>query len=114
MAIYSELFKSGELVKRAEAANALLRNCQLCPHQCNVNRVISELGHCRTPDLAAVASYGPHFGEEMPLVGDKGSGTIFFTNCNLSCVYCQNYTISQHGEGTYVNKNRIAEMMLSL
>lgn len=114
MAAYIELFDSGELAKRVEIAAAILHKCQLCPHKCNVDRINGERGQCHTPKLAAVSSYGPHFGEEAPLVGTKGSGTIFFTNCNLSCIYCQNYSISQLGEGTYVNKHEIAEMMLSL
>jgi putative pyruvate formate lyase activating enzyme len=88
MAIYLELFHSGELDKRVKTAKELLQNCQVCPRKCNVDRLSGETGYCRTPNLAAISSYRPHFGEESPLVGNKGSGTIFFTNCNLSCVFC--------------------------
>jgi putative pyruvate formate lyase activating enzyme len=114
MSTYIELFNRGELAKRVEIAKAILHKCQLCSHKCNVDRTNDECGRCHTPDIAAISSYGPHFGEEAPLVGTKGSGTIFFTNCNLSCIYCQNYTISQLGEGIYMNRYEIAEIMLSL
>jgi putative pyruvate formate lyase activating enzyme len=114
MSAYIELFNTGELAKRVEIAKSILRKCQLCSHKCNVDRTNGEFGQCHTSDIAAISSYGPHFGEEAPLVGTKGSGTIFFTNCNLSCLYCQNYTISQLGEGIYVNKHEIVEIMLSL
>lgn len=114
MAIYLEFFHSGELDKRVKTAKELLQNCQVCPRKCNVDRLGGEIGYCRTPKLASISSYGPHFGEESPLVGNNGSGTIFFTNCNLSCVFCQNYTISHLGNGVYVTSGKIAEIMLSL
>jgi putative pyruvate formate lyase activating enzyme len=79
-----------------------------------VNRLAGDVGKCRTPREAMVSSYGPHFGEEAPLVGRYGSGTIFFTNCNLRCLFCQNYSISQLGEGQKVGKEELADMMLSL
>jgi putative pyruvate formate lyase activating enzyme len=79
-----------------------------------VNRLAGDVGKCRTPREAMVSSYGPHFGEEAPLVGRHGSGTIFFTNCNLRCLFCQNYSISQLGEGQKVSKEELAYMMLSL
>ena len=79
-----------------------------------MNRLAADVGKCRTPREAMVSSYGPHFGEEAPLVGRHGSGTIFFTNCNLRCLFCQNYSISQLGEGQKVSKEELAYIMLSL
>jgi len=92
----------------------MLEKCCLCPRHCGVNRLVAEGGKCRITNQAAVSSYGPHFGEEAPLVGGHGSGTIFFTYCNLRCVFCQNYTISQLGEGSAVGREELARMMLSL
>ncbi len=92
----------------------MLEKCCLCPRHCGVNRLVAEGGKCRITNQAAVSSYGPHFGEESPLVGGHGSGTIFFTYCNLRCVFCQNYTISQLGEGSAVGGEELARMMLSL
>jgi len=86
----------------------------LCPRHCGVNRLAGESGKCHITRQAVISSYGPHFGEESPLVGRHGSGTIFFTYCNLRCVFCQNYTISQLGEGWAVDKEELAKMMLSL
>lgn len=114
MPAYLKLHRSGELKARAERARAILADCQLCPQGCRANRVKGKTGHCRTALQAAVSSYGPHFGEEKPLVGTRGSGTIFFSYCNLRCVFCQNYTISQQGEGEPVDDNVLAGMMLSL
>ena len=92
----------------------MLAECCLCPRHCGVNRLIGESGKCRTTSQAMVSSYGPHFGEEAPLVGRHGSGTIFFTFCNLRCIFCQNYSISQLGEGSVVGSEELAKMMLSL
>jgi len=114
LAAYLELYRSGKLRERIEAAVFLLESCSLCPHTCGVNRLTGDVGKCRTPREAIVSSYGPHFGEEAPLVGGHGSGTIFFTNCNLRCQFCQNYSISQLGEGEKVNREELADMMLSL
>ena len=86
----------------------------MCPRHCGVNRLAGESGKCHITKQAVISSYGPHFGEESPLVGRYGSGTIFFTYCNLRCVFCQNYTISQLGEGWAVDKEEMAKMMLSL
>ncbi len=91
-----------------------LEECCLCPRHCGVNRRAGESGKCHITRQVLVSSYGPHFGEEAPLVGRHGSGTIFFTYCNLRCVFCQNYTISQLGEGSEVNREELARMMLSL
>jgi len=114
VAAYLELYDRGKLKERIEAAKTLLQSCQVCPNCCGVDRLQDEAGRCRTPRQAMVSSYGPHFGEEAPLVGKHGSGTIFFTNCNLSCVFCQNYSISQLGEGEVVSKEELAHMMLHL
>lgn len=114
MAAYLELCRSGKLAERVEAARALLETCRVCPRCCGTNRLDGDVGKCRTANEAMVSSYGPHFGEESPLVGKYGSGTIFFTNCNLRCLFCQNYSISQLGEGERVSKEELALMMLSL
>jgi len=93
---------------------AVLGECCLCPRHCGVNRLAGESGKCRVTSQVAVSSYGPHFGEEAPLVGRHGSGTIFFACCNLQCIFCQNYTISHFGEGSVVDNEELARMMLSL
>ncbi len=114
MAAYQRIHRTGDLKDRVKKARATLEACTLCPHRCKTNRLAGETGKCRTPDRVAVSSYGPHFGEEAPLVGVHGSGTIFFTNCNLHCVFCQNYSTSQLGEGTTVSSEQLARIMLSL
>jgi putative pyruvate formate lyase activating enzyme len=101
---YIALLESGELRERVRAAYRRLEACDICPRRCAVNRRGSPeraetLGACRTGEEAVVSSAGPHFGEEAPLVGQRGSGTLFFAWCNLRCRYCQNYSISQLGEG---------------
>lgn len=103
-----------ELGERVRRAVDMLEDCAVCAQECHVNRLKGELGICRGGRRAAVSSYGPHFGEEKPLVGTRGSGTIFFTHCNLSCVFCQNCEISQEGEGNEVSLSELAEMMLDL
>ena len=92
----------------------MLEECHICPRRCGVNRLAGESGQCRVTNQVIVSSYGPHFGEESPLVGRYGSGTIFFTYCNLHCLFCQNYNISQLGEGSPVSKEELARMMLFL
>lgn len=114
MATCLELYHSGELRERIGLATSLLRSCHLCPRHCGANRLKDELGACRTSCEAIISSYGPHFGEESPLVGRHGSGTIFFANCNLRCLFCQNYSVSQLGEGKKASKEELASMMLSL
>lgn len=91
-----------------------MQNCTLCPRQCGVNRFYGETGVCRTGDEAVVASYGPHFGEESVLVGRKGSGTLFFTHCNLLCNFCQNYDISHRGAGKRKSPEALADIMMYL
>lgn len=103
-----------ELDKRIEKAYKLLSPCQVCPRNCKVNRLKGEQGFCRSGEEVIVSSYNAHFGEEPPLVGNFGSGTIFFTNCNLKCVYCQNYPISQLGNGNKVSLEDLAKIMLAL
>jgi putative pyruvate formate lyase activating enzyme len=111
---YIFLFEAGELEKKVEKAIELLKNCKICPRECGVNRLKGERGFCRTGRKAIVASYNPHFGEEAPLVGKKGSGTIFISSCNLLCSFCQNYEISHLMEGVEVEAEQLAYMMLEL
>ena len=113
---YKELALSGELEKRAERAIELLARCCLCPRKCGVNRQEGERGFCGIGRYAEVASFGPHFGEESPLVGQNGSGTIFFYGCNLHCVFCQNYDISHASgeEGDVAQPEQLAQVMLHL
>ena len=114
LASYLHLAETGELAERAAQAQQCLAECRLCPHECRVNRLNGELGGCRTGTEPVVSSFGPHFGEEAPLVGRCGSGTIFLTNCNLRCVFCQNADISHLGEGAVVTREQLAQMMVSL
>jgi len=112
---YVKLLRSGELKRRVAEAYAHLEACDLCAHHCGVNRHVTTKGAvCRTGERAVVCSYHPHFGEEAPLVGHGGSGTIFFAWCNLRCQFCQNYEISQLGEGREVEAEQLAAMMLRL
>jgi len=111
---YLKLYQEGKSSQRVEALWKKLESCDICPHQCRINRLKDETGICRTGKKAIVSSFGAHFGEESPLVGRFGSGTIFFTNCNLECIFCQNYDISHLGEGYPVDEEKIAEMMISL
>ncbi len=113
-AAYVELARTGELPRRADAALALLSGCTLCPRRCGVDRAAGETGDCGTGRLARVSSVGPHFGEEAPLTGSSGSGTIFFSGCNLNCSYCQNCGISQLGEGREVAVEELAAGMLAV
>ncbi|HHS96811.1 MAG TPA: radical SAM protein [Chloroflexi bacterium] len=110
---YLALLRSGELRRRVEAAYERMHSCDLCGRKCGVDRYTTT-GACKTGVKAVVASYGPHFGEEDPLRGHRGSGTIFFSWCNLNCQYCQNYDISQLGHGEEVEPEELASMMLSL
>jgi len=100
--------------KVIDALYELMRECRLCPRRCGVNRLEGETGFCRTGAKPVVSSWGPHFGEERPLVGRYGSGTIFFTYCNLGCLYCQNWTISHLGEGEETTVERLSSIMLML
>lgn len=111
---YLTLVANGELARRVATLNKMLENCVLCPHQCQVNRTQGERGYCKTLKNPIVSGADVHFGEEPELVGQNGSGTIFFSHCNLSCVFCQNYEISYCGEGHEVSPAELAEMMLRL
>jgi len=113
-ASYLELWRRGELAARAEAAAEMLASCRLCPHACGSDRRHEPTGACKTAGRATVCSYNPHFGEEAPLVGERGSGTIFFSHCNLKCQYCQNFEISHLGHGREVEPEDLAAIMLEL
>jgi len=95
-------------------AKRILEDCTLCPRCCHANRLKGELGQCRTGEMAVVSSHGPHFGEEAPLAGTGGSGTIFLAHCHLHGVFCQNCSIGRLGEGSEVSSQDLAYMMLSL
>lgn len=103
-----------ELERRIEKLYEILENCTLCPRSCQVNRFVSKNGACRTGIKPIVSSFGPHFGEESFLVGNNGSGTIFFSNCNLNCVFCQNWEISQMGVGEEIDVEELSKIILKL
>jgi putative pyruvate formate lyase activating enzyme len=114
---YLSLLREGVLAQRVEALERLLERCTVCPKDCLNNRLNDDIAACYSGRLPIVSSYTPHFGEEPPLVGTKGAGNIFFGNCNLRCVYCQNYQISQTHKQQLKNEvthERLAEMMLEL
>ncbi len=111
---YVDLYHSGELQERVEKALAGLKSCRACPWECEIDRLHDEKKVCRTGRYARVSSYFAHFGEEDCLRGWNGSGTIFFAWCNLRCVFCQNFDISQMEAGVEVRPGQLAEMMLAL
>lgn len=111
---YRRLLRSGDLYDRVEQAKACLAACRVCPRHCGVNRIEGELGTCLVGARACVASAAPHFGEEFPIRGWYGSGTIFFAGCNLRCVYCQNYEISHQPNGQELDPEALARLMLDL
>jgi len=111
---YLALYREGNLDERIAEAQQRLSPCRVCPRHCKVDRLSDEKGICQTGVKAVVSSYAPHFGEESPLVGSGGSGTIFFTHCNLLCIFCQNYEISHLGQGIETDPGQLAAMMLSL
>jgi putative pyruvate formate lyase activating enzyme len=113
-AAYLKLYESGELHKRADALDAIYKNCTLCARNCGVNRKEGKRGTCSAGIKAKICSAHPHFGEERPLVGHYGSGTIFFSHCNLLCLYCQNWDISHKAEGYVVEDEELANVMLKL
>lgn len=102
------------LADRAERAHAILSSCTLCPRNCRVDRIAGRKGYCKATSALEVSSYNPHHGEEPPLSGTRGSGTIFLTHCTMRCVYCQNYPISQIGHGNSTTVKRLSAMMLEL
>lgn len=111
---YIAAFNTGILKERINKAHKMMRSCTLCPRKCKVDRLAGETGVCKTGEQAYVSSYNAHFGEEAPLVGRHGSGTIFFTHCNLLCLFCQNYDISHQGYGEAVSGEQLARIMLYL
>jgi len=111
---YLELEKKGLLSERVEKLYSIYENCHLCPRDCRINRTKGETGKCQATSTVKISSAGPHFGEEAPLVGQRGSGTIFFSNCGLRCVFCQNYKISIEGEGVEISDKRLAETMIKV
>ena len=110
---YLNLSKT-RFLNRIRSAYYYLQSCRLCPHNCGVNRTIGHKGLCRSTEQLKISSYNAHFGEEPPISGVCGSGTIFFTNCTLRCVYCQNYPISQLGHGNITSVSDLSKIMLDL
>jgi len=106
--------KGATLQKKIKILKNILTECRLCPRECRVNRLQGELGFCKAGSELIVSSVFPHFGEEQPLVGSKGSGTIFLSHCNLKCVFCQNYDISHLGEGRITSPEEMASFMVEL
>jgi putative pyruvate formate lyase activating enzyme len=102
------------LKEKVRQAEEIFKSCTLCPRNCLADRTAGIMGFCRTGNKPYVSSYNAHFGEEAPLVGQKGSGTIFFTHCNLGCIFCQNYSISHLGEGREISFKALADIMLAL
>jgi putative pyruvate formate lyase activating enzyme len=111
---YLKLHRSGELRKRGEALWQIMENCELCPRMCGINKLKGEKGYCGASSQLMISSYNQHFGEEKPLVGQYGSGTIFMTHCSLRCVFCCNWEISQGGKGRKQSLEDLADMMLDL
>ncbi|MEW6169974.1 MAG: radical SAM protein [Candidatus Omnitrophota bacterium] len=114
--LYINLYQNSkqEFEKRIKNAYKILENCTLCPHNCHVNRLEDKRGVCKTGALPKVYSWLNHHGEEPPISGTRGSGTIFFANCNMSCIYCQNYEFSQGGGGSETEPEDLAKIMLEL
>jgi putative pyruvate formate lyase activating enzyme len=111
---YRILYEEGILADRIREAQERLKDCTVCPRLCRVNRFEGRGGKCHTNALPVVSAYHPHFGEEAPLAGRHGSGTIFFTSCSLRCVFCQNWEISHLRMGEEISHRRLAEMMVEL
>ena len=111
---YLRTFREGLFPEKIETAFRILENCALCPRNCGVNRLKGEKGDCCGGAMPEVSSHSPHFGEERPLVGFHGSGTIFLTHCSLRCLFCQNYSISHRGEGEEVSFERLGKIMIEL
>ena len=111
---YIDLFQSGELLQRVRTSYRRLKTCDLCPHDCGVNRIRGERGICNAGLLPRIAAASVHTGEEPPISGSRGSGTIFISGCSLSCRFCQNFPISQLGNGQDLSTRALAEKMLRL
>jgi putative pyruvate formate lyase activating enzyme len=112
--VYLSARYAGELSQKADLLEARSSPCELCQHRCGVHRLDGERGRCRLGTETLVASASPHFGEEAPLVGQGGSGTIFFASCNMACVFCQNYEISHFASGDTLTAEQLAGVMLRL
>jgi len=112
--LYLEKLTQKDLKEKAEALHELFEECRICPNKCLARRNERETGECHSTDELIISSVGPHYGEEPPLVGTHGSGTIFLTNCNLSCEFCQNYDISHLGMGEKITIEDLASAMLNL
>ena len=111
---YRKTYEKGLFPDIVQKANDMLESCTVCPRDCGVDRTQDEKGFCEAGYLPEVSSYAPHFGEESPLVGHQGSGTIFLTHCNLGCLFCQNYSISHAGEGRKIPIQKLAKIMVEL
>jgi putative pyruvate formate lyase activating enzyme len=111
---YLRLERTGELAERARTLWAIYKSCRLCPRQCGVNRLRGEKGVCQATSRVKVASAHAHFGEERPLVGRWGSGTIFFSHCNLLCCFCQNWEINHRGDGSYMSDEMLGRLMVQM
>lgn len=111
---YIELYETGELARRISTLSLILKDCTICPRRCRVDRICGEKGVCRTGALPVVSAAQAHFGEEPSLTGYGGSGTIFFANCNLKCVFCQNWDISHSGEGEEITTDELSSIMVRL
>ncbi len=112
--VYIETARKGLLMQKINESRRTLKSCSLCPRECEVDRLSGETGDCKTGQDAFISSYNAHFGEEAPLVGALGSGTIFFTHCSLMCNFCQNYDISHEGDGQEMSATQLASLMLIL
>lgn len=112
--LYLKAHKNGYLKKVANQLFACLESCMICPRGCKINRLNNQVGFCKTGKLPKVYSFTCHYGEEPPVSGTRGSGTIFFSHCNMGCVYCQNYEFSQLGKGREYTFDELAKIMLSL
>ena len=111
---YHDLFQSGELLERVRGAYQQLTACDLCPHDCGVNRIKGEVGKCGAGLKPKIASVNVHKGEEPPISGTRGSGTVFLSGCSLKCVFCQNFPISQYGNGEEYSSSKLASALLKL
>lgn len=112
--LYKEKLNPIDLKHKAEQLYERLRSCTICPNECNVHRELGEVGDCGTADDIYISGYGAHYGEEPPLVGTNGSGTIFFAGCSLKCEFCQNYDISQLKRGEKISVPELSSLMLDL
>ena len=114
VASYRALLRSGEFYDRVKRARSKLQSCRVCPRHCEVNRIAGRVGTCLVGSKALVASANPHFGEEFPIRGWMGSGTVFFAGCNLRCLYCQNFEINHEPNGQELEPDELANLMLDL